>query len=418
MDTAADVAFENFGIVCLAMGQGDCTLIRCPDASIVMIDCGSKAYLDYSLTIEAQKLVRDKALAGRYSKIDALILTHSDRDHYNQLLRVVGAFQWTDDKKKVTDSFTALDVDKIYFSSTAHPASTSPLYHYSENGVDNGIYTNTLKTSEIHEVTINATANSYKTWVKADGFKDVNKTTSISNKILPILSGTTKNNKNWSVSIIAGNVPSDKSLKGDVKETSTEDNAASLVTLLQFDTAKALFCGDATHSTEAFLLAQHKNLISNIDLLHVPHHGSESSSGAAFVTQTNPKATVVSVGHMETSHKLPRYEVLDRWLELMEKQQRQAAEHACDSWYYEPNKLKETFDDWLKKKYSIFSNENKKQGKNASYWWLSQIMEDHAYYVIADTGYMLYRDKVQLPMWQTSTLGQTQKRFLQFSLPL
>lgn len=416
---------DSFLIVFLAVGQGDCTLVSCPDGRVLMIDCGSKAYLkdDVELQDLARQVIRDKAFGGNKNKIDVLILTHPDQDHYNQVQNLLGVWKRTDPQTKQEVTFKPLEVEDVYFSSAGQKESPAPLSKYRVNGVDQWIYKHTFSTKQIHEVTINESANYYKTWVKNDGFAKVFETTSISNKMLTLLSGKTDTGKEWRVSIIAGNVVKDSSLE---EKATTGENAGSLVTLLQFDTSRALICGDATLSTEAFLLKQHKNLISNIDLLQVPHHGSATSSGEQFVTQTNPKVAVVSVGHMETTHKLPRYDVMDRWIGKQqeaqggEAQARAAIEHACDSWHYDPKKAKETYNDWVNKNFKIFTKAGDEEGgKQASYYYLYPILQDFADYVVSNNGFLLYREKIDTAMWQTSTLGQAQgKRYLSFNLPL
>ncbi len=96
----------------------------------------------------------------------------------------------------------------------------------------------------------------------------------------------------------------------------------SLVTLFEVGGKKALLCGDTTFSTEKFLLDIHGGdggLLQDIDLLQVPHHGSSYASSTDFVNKINPKAAVVSVGFLEHSYRLPRYEnVVERWLEKVE----------------------------------------------------------------------------------------------------
>jgi beta-lactamase superfamily II metal-dependent hydrolase len=415
--TERSKTYENFLLYFLAMGQGDCMLVRCPNREVLMIDCGSKAYFSQVTLFSFQRLVRAQQLAGgNDKKIDVLILTHSDKDHYNQLLNMVGKYRWPDlvtkDKKTVSGpEFSALQVEEIYISSLPHSLSTAPMYHYSENDVSNEIYKDSLKTSQIHEVTINSSSNEYKTWLKSDGFTKVATTTQISNKALSVRSGTTKEGKKWSVSIIAGNVPKDKTLTGNVKDTATEDNAVSLVTLLQFDSSKALICGDATHSTEAFLLTQHKDLIKNIDLLQAPHHGSLSSSGAGFVEQVSPKVVVVSVGYMENSHNLPREKVYRRWTaKLADKKTK---EHELDNWFRNNTRQAGIKTSWEKNKMPVGNNKDK------SFFWINDTTKilKNSIWGYTKKGFLLRRESTEKSIWQTSTLGLTDHPWLEFTLP-
>src|SRR5689334_3006063 len=87
---AIDPRIKLFDIVCFYMGQGDCSMIRCPDGRIVMVDCGSKFdFSEASLKIAADLVRHPKWAGGNNNCIDALILTHKDQDHYNQAGKVL-----------------------------------------------------------------------------------------------------------------------------------------------------------------------------------------------------------------------------------------------------------------------------------------------------------------------------------------
>ncbi len=84
-----------------------------------------------------------------------------------------------------------------------------------------------------------------------------------------------------------------------------------------------LFTGDAERPVENKLIARYvvnppdkgeeggfANLL-NIDVLKLGHHGSKTSTSAAFLTATSPQAAVVSVG-ADNKYGHPNQEVLDR----------------------------------------------------------------------------------------------------------
>lgn len=52
--------------------------------------------------------------------------------------------------------------------------------------------------------------------------------------------------------------------------------------------------GDASVKTETDLLKKYN--ISNVDVLKIGHHGSDTSSGKTFIDATAPKYAVISVG--------------------------------------------------------------------------------------------------------------------------
>ena len=69
-----------------------------------------------------------------------------------------------------------------------------------------------------------------------------------------------------------------------------------------------LFCGDIEEEAEQALLFHDGNL--RADVLKVAHHGSDSSTSAAFIQAVNPQYAVISAG--EDSSLLPRNAVIKR----------------------------------------------------------------------------------------------------------
>ncbi|HEX6043357.1 MAG TPA: ComEC/Rec2 family competence protein [Pyrinomonadaceae bacterium] len=86
------------------------------------------------------------------------------------------------------------------------------------------------------------------------------------------------------------------------------DNDDSVVLKLQFGERSILLTGDVEKKAEHQLLAS--DLRS--DVVKVPHHGSKSSSTDAFVTATNPRFAIISVGQ-DSMFGHPHAEVVERW---------------------------------------------------------------------------------------------------------
>lgn len=68
-------------------------------------------------------------------------------------------------------------------------------------------------------------------------------------------------------------------------------NDSSYVILYKVEKRKILFGGDADDRTWTYLLENHENDISNVDLLIAPHHGRKSSCTYEFLRTVNPKIT-------------------------------------------------------------------------------------------------------------------------------
>ncbi len=67
------------------IGQGDCTLIECPNGGFILVDAGSTARGDRDAVRE---YVRDQ-LDQANPRIDTVVVTHPDSDHYNYLPHVL-----------------------------------------------------------------------------------------------------------------------------------------------------------------------------------------------------------------------------------------------------------------------------------------------------------------------------------------
>jgi len=91
-------------------------------------------------------------------------------------------------------------------------------------------------------------------------------------------------------------------------------NGRSVGYLINFGTFDFLVCGDLTYDTETLLAPGLYD--KEIDVLHLNHHGSYSSTGWEFVEAVWPENAVVSVGS-SNSYGHPHQEVLDNlnWID-------------------------------------------------------------------------------------------------------
>jgi competence protein ComEC len=87
------------------------------------------------------------------------------------------------------------------------------------------------------------------------------------------------------------------------------DNENSLVARLVYGDFSVLLTGDAGAAAERALLAQGAPLTSTV--LKVAHHGSDSSTGDAFVRAVNPQLAIIQVA-ADNTYGHPNSQVLDR----------------------------------------------------------------------------------------------------------
>ena len=393
---------ENFIIYYYYMGQGDCILIVCPDGRLVMIDCGSAKGLgirNVDLLLNVCTHVR-KVTSKNKGKINTLILTHKDRDHYNQVKQIFTARTIKEEDGSVTKLAT-VNIDNVYFSSPAVTSTNYAITQFSEGSCGDRIIKHNFKTKTINQVFINAKQKKIVTYKKESNFLLANGvTTQLDNPRKTLHSGTTPGGKTWSISLIAGQVPETDSNSDDLT------NALSLVTLLRFDTSKALFLGDATLATESFLMTYRKSLIKDCDFVHIPHHGSRTSSGKIFAKTVNPSGAEVTHETFETGNRLPKQNILDRWLAIIRPKE-VVDKHTIDYWQeIDRKRFLQILADWQANKYPI--------DRTTNGWYLLRPPKKGWVFIYATTLQFWGLNRTQTPgnLWATGATG-----FVKWTLP-
>lgn len=88
----------------------------------------------------------------------------------------------------------------------------------------------------------------------------------------------------------------------------TEENALSVTLVVSYRGFNYLIGGDLTSEVEERLLRE--AAVGDVDVYHVNHHGSETSSSRAFLEQVSPEVAIISAGsHCGYHH--PRRAVLE-----------------------------------------------------------------------------------------------------------
>jgi beta-lactamase superfamily II metal-dependent hydrolase len=95
--------------------------------------------------------------------------------------------------------------------------------------------------------------------------------------------------------------------------TSDDENDLSVSLLIEFAGFKAFFGGDTHELVEAMIAAN--DLAKDVDLYKASHHGSDTSSSAAFLSDLNPTLIVISNGS-NGIYKHPRAVTLQAYQSL------------------------------------------------------------------------------------------------------
>lgn len=88
----------------------------------------------------------------------------------------------------------------------------------------------------------------------------------------------------------------------------SDNNEDSVVGLLDYNNTEVLLTGDAEAITEQDMVSQ--NLVPDVDVLKVGHHGSNTSTTQEFLNKAKPEHAVISVG--ENSYGHPTQNILNR----------------------------------------------------------------------------------------------------------
>jgi len=80
--------------------------------------------------------------------------------------------------------------------------------------------------------------------------------------------------------------------QNSISETSSDANDFSMIELLTYNHFKALFTGDA----QALAMEKIEAMAERIDVLKVPHHGSQTGLNSEILDILNPKLAAISVG--------------------------------------------------------------------------------------------------------------------------
>jgi competence protein ComEC len=101
------------------------------------------------------------------------------------------------------------------------------------------------------------------------------------------------------------------SLNGDAAIARSHNNS-SMVLRFSFGSTSILFTGDIESAGERAMIEKRGELRATI--LKVPHHGSATSSTAAFIAAVRPEAAVISDGYLNNFH-FPADAVVERYVE-------------------------------------------------------------------------------------------------------
>lgn len=285
------------------VSQGDCCIVKTPLGRVFMFDCGSTYDRNKTALNNIKKSLYNSVsgISNAYSQIDGIFLSHPDQDHYNKIVDLAEDLYLRG--IVVKKAFVSMHADLF----NAHD---NVAYRWIRRvpgdwSIPEATYTVRLNSNndrndqgKIDTIMVH--------WEKVYLADDGDMMTDDE------VDENGKRYRNFKIKILAAGVTPE--LDGNLEfndPNNDQKNTASIVTLIEFGQEKFLIMGDATTPVGRFLVEHFSEEISDVDILHVPHHGSRRHSlDSEFWSVAFPDTCVVSVSPKNDAHHLPAYETL------------------------------------------------------------------------------------------------------------
>lgn len=258
--TVLPASAEDVEVTAIDVGAGLSCLIKLPGGKYIIYDGGKASGLAYL-----------KKQLPANTKIELLILSHTDADHWGEVEGIINTFQ----------------VQKVVRTSYRVNA-YSATYTNGVNAIENASY-------DIEDIDLSTSGDIVPGKVLFDK----------SGAKLTALCGFGKPLAEW----------------GSLNEAKA-NNAVSIVVRLDYAGHSILFGGDAVGrdecnesndciATEKFLIEKAGNKLLDADILIVPHHGADNASCKTFIEKVSPEYVVFSAGH---AFRHPREVTAERYI--------------------------------------------------------------------------------------------------------
>ncbi|HEX3681696.1 MAG TPA: hypothetical protein VHU83_04070 [Bryobacteraceae bacterium] len=340
---AGGIADGDLVVIFMAIGNGDCIFIRTPGGEVIVIDCGTRARLDkegkyrkhIGDVLKAHFLKPGKSSESK-ANLYALILTHPDKDHHNELVSIIEPAVGRIQHLFHSDELTKYNAEPPKAEGNEEPTPEAP-----GKKVETTPEMNTeqflLSTSIVKN---RVTINSQKVELATENLSGapLPYVTNQGKKWIQILDETPNGNRCEIILLAAGvSAVSDTNREVNAPETrpgvtrpsrdryqkllkarrfGDDGNSGSIVTLIKTHGKKLLFCGDATYLTEIFLLQNHREAIKDVELAQIEHHGAGTAhAGGVYVETINPVFAVASSGE-HGGDANPRWRAIQKYLGL------------------------------------------------------------------------------------------------------
>ncbi len=239
---------HSLEIICIDVSKGDSTLIISPSDNTMLIDTGMTGF-------ETLQVLEDQGI----ETLDYLLSTHFDADHIGGIDRVVAGSDGIYDTDDDIEILNVLDRGDDNIGSTGY------ISDYLEAVNHTGTERRTPTPGEILDI-----GGGVKATVVCEN----------------------------------GNI-----IGGSSADWGLYENDRSVGVHIVFGEFDMLICGDLTASLESMVASDLNRRGVEMDVIHLDHHGSSSSTPYSMVEELRPENAVVSVGS-SNSYGHPRDEVI------------------------------------------------------------------------------------------------------------
>lgn len=232
--------------------QGDAIYIELPDGKDMLIDGGSGVIASDEVKTKFESYLAN--IKGTNEKIDHLVVTHPDTDHYNMLESILENYE----------------VQNIYYNDVNKNATYSG---YMDLFEEEGATLHKAGPSKTQSVWRTIVTDTYTLEMYSIGYDTLN-------------------------------------VEKVDKYDASESNGMSIVTTLKYKDRKVVLTGDAIEATEEWLLPLLEDGY-DCDVLKLGHHGSSTSTSEEFLDKIKPEFAIVSADNGK-AHDHPRPTVMNR----------------------------------------------------------------------------------------------------------
>lgn len=296
--------------------QGDCILINLPDGKNMIIDAGS-SFKSKTSAIEQSVIdyIRSKIMSesGDSGKIDYMILTHGDYDHFSYMTAILEEFEVANiyrpnvyygyNAEEDTDTNATKIAEKQQFTAEEQARAEARGAPYVTKAMYSADKT-TYSGYNVKEESATALYDTYRAFYSEKYTNESGNQVSATVKFTEALD-----------TIIGADYKFTFYAPVSKTKLYKDWNNYSCLVIMEYKDLKYCFTGDTEAELEEDILATYGTQLPDVDIMDAGHHGSKTSSSSAFLQKLKPEVVICSCDDgSEYGH--PAQEAINRYIEI------------------------------------------------------------------------------------------------------